>query len=491
MSLLLGIDLGTSAVKAALLDAETGVCVASSVIPDQEIPRSSPEPGWTEQSPDDWWDATCAAILSLPAELRSRVTGIGIAYQMHGLVLIDRNGEAVRPAIIWSDGRALSSGEKLLAEIGSAAAKTLLNRPGNFTASKLRWVRDSEPENFNKVWKAMLPGDYIAYRLSGQATTTSTGLSEMIAWDYEQEGVSKKVWSAAGGTDEMLPSLVPIFGEQGHLASDQAKALGLPAGVSLCYRAGDQPNNALSLNVLEPGEVAATVGTSGVLYGVTEKIASDPRERVNTFLHVNHKKETARLGVLSCVNGAGSFYSWVRRALAAGSFQELNVLAEKSEIGARGLLALPYGNGPERSLGNKGPGAQFVNIDVNRHSREDMARASQEGIVFAMRLGAEVFGELGQKPTRIRAGTGNMFKSPLFCQTFADNMAADLELYETDGAVGAARGAGIGAGLFGFKEAFRGLEKIATYRPDPATGERYRQVYGHWKQQLDLAMENL
>jgi len=486
MSYLLGIDIGTSAVKASLLDTSTGLAAASSPIPDMEIPRYVLSPGWCEQEPNDWWEATREAVLALPKEMRAQVIGIGIAYQMHGLVLIDKAGRPLRRSIIWSDARATACGEHLYDEIGADSFAALLNRPGNFTAAKLRWVRENEPEILTRVWRAILPGDYIAYRLTGEAVTTSTGLSEMMAWDFTHNALYSPIWEAAGASLDTAPPLVPIFGPQGKVSDGIATDLGLPNGTPVTYRAGDQPNNALSLNVLEPGEMAATAGTSGVLYGVAGQVRHDPRERVNTFLHVNHLPSTPRLGSLLCVNGAGGFYSWVRKTFQVASFPELNALAEAGEIGARGLIALPYGNGAERSLANRAPGAALFGIDVNRHGLPDIARAAQEGVLFALRYGADALEELGGPIRLIRAGSSNMFKSELFCQSFATVMNADLELLETDGALGAARGAGIGVGVFKtFPEAFVGLRKLTTYHPRPGDQGAYTQAYAAWKAKLE------
>lgn len=470
--MLLGIDLGTSAIKVSLFDPAGGRLIASATS-DGEIPRSAPEPNWCEQDPEDWWAATLQALSKLPADSRQKVTAIGISYQMHGLVLLGDDGKPVRPSIIWSDGRAVSSGTALADEVDW---KPLLNRPGNFTMAKLRWVRDHEGDL--KPWKAMLPGDYLAYRLSGDAVTTTTGLSEMIAWDFVAQAPCNQIWERAWSAS-LMPDLVPIFGDQGRVTPAAAGETGLPAGARICYRAGDQPNNALSLNVFHPGELAAVAGTSGVLYGVTDQPTLDPQERVNTFLHVNDQPDQSRLGVLLCVNGAGGFYSWVRRLLGVASFDELNGLAAGSQPGANGVVAIPYGNGPERSLGNRNPGAGFSNVDVNRHGREDVARAAMEGIVFAMRYGADVLGEMGLRTSVVKAGDGSMFKSELFQKIFATVIGAELQILETDGSLGAARAAGVGSGTFrNLEEAFRTLRVLKQVSPESWD---YESVYQKWR----------
>lgn len=468
----LGIDLGTSAIKVSLLDPLSQRCLASATSPG-EIHRHAPQPNWCEQNPEDWWRATVQALAKLPSDLLAKTTAVGITYQMHGLVLIDRDGKVVRPSIIWSDGRAVESGERLASEVDW---KPMLNRPGNFTMAKLRWVRDHEGEI--KPWRAFLPGDYLAYRLTGDAVTTSTGLSEMIAWDFERRSPSETIWDAAWSR-ELMPDLVPIFGEQGRVTARAESETGIPAGAHITYRAGDQPNNALSLNVFEPGEIAAVAGTSGVLYGVTDKPTLDPLERVNTFLHVNDSPEAPRLGVLLCVNGAGGFYSWVRKMLGVESFEELNQLASSVPAGADGVLAVPYGNGPERSLGNRNPGAGFVGVDVNRHGRGELARAAMESIAFAMQYGADVLSEMGLCTRVVRAGEGSMFKSRLFREIFASVIGAEVQILDTDGSLGAARAAGYGNRDFGsLEEAFGSIRVIDRAEPEVD----YAAVYGRWRE---------
>lgn len=431
----------------------------------------SPQPGWAEQNPEMWWRATLEALDQLPEEDRKKVQAIGISYQMHGLVLVDESLNPTRPSIIWCDGRATDYGTKI-----GASFDAHLNRPGNFTLAKLRWVVENEPDVARKSAKAMLPGDYLAARLTSRATTTNTGLSEMIAWNFAERRPSTEAWESAGGRPDQMPELVPIFGDQGCLSTEIA---GIPAGIPVTYRAGDQPNNALSLNVFNPGELAAVAGTSGVLYGVTAAPKCDPRERVNPFLHVNDAEEHPRLGVLLCINGAGAFYAWLRQSLNL-SFDELNALAAQSKPGANGVIAIPYGNGPERSLGNRNPGAGFHGIDVNRHGPADLARAALEGIAFAMRYGADVLGEMGMRTETIKAGDGSMFRSPFFRQIFADALGAKLEILDTNGALGAARAAGVGVGYWTLEDAFRGLRVIDRAQPNHSL----ESAYARWRETL-------
>lgn len=476
---LLGVDVGTSAVKVALVDAETGAVVATGQSPQTgEVPLSSPRPGWAEQDPDHWWQHFVEAVTGLGGRVRE-VVAVGVAYQMHGLVLLDGAGQVVRPAVIWCDGRAVETGAALAERVGrDECLREALNTPGNFTVAKAAWVRDNEPETFARAKHMVLPGDDVARRLTGRAATTPGGLSEMAAWSFASGRPFAGLLEAAG-VAHLVPEVVPTFGDQGHVTPDASAVTGVPTGTPVTYRAGDQPNNALSLGVLQAGEAAATAGTSGVVYVVSDQARPDPRERVNPFLHVNGKT-----GTLLCVNGAGSFYSWVRRTVCPGmAFDDMNRLAAEAPAGADGLVALPYGNGAERSLGNVAPGAAFIGLDFARHGRPHIVRAGMEGVAFAFRHGVEAMAGLGSQVTSVRAGRANMFLSPLFAQVFADVTQCEVRLYDTDGAVGAARGAGIGLGVWREPaDAFHALSEVGRHTPrDPGA---YDGLYKQWRAAL-------
>jgi xylulokinase len=475
----LGIDIGSSSVKVAVFDASTGRCLASTQMPTDEMAISSPQKGWAEQDPDMWWSYFVDAAKQLSATVTmSEIKAIGITYQMHGLVTIDGNGAVVRPSIIWCDSRAVSLGNQAMEKIGTEKClQHHLNSPGNFTASKLAWVKENEPELFGRIRKVMLPGDYIAYKLSGETTTTAQGLSEGILWDFKEEQVSETVLNQYGLSKELLARQVPCFGHQSALSRDAANLLGVKEGTPITYRSGDQPNNAFSLNVLNPGEIAATAGTSGVVYGVSSRIAYDPQSRVNTFMHVNHTTPDPRLGVLLCINGTGILNSWMRRNATKNlSYVQMNELAAQAPTGSDGLTILPFGNGAERVLGNRELGAHIQNINFNLHSTAHMLRAAQEGIAFSMQYGVEVMKTVGVTPTIIRAGIANLFQSDLFAQTVADITGATIELYNTNGAIGAARGAALGAGYYSTpSEAFSTLkvEKVVAPQSNPMLQEAY------------------
>lgn len=485
---LIGYDIGSSSVKASLVEAESGRCVASAFYPKTEAPIIARQPGWAEQEPDSWWqylkEAT-ADIMRAAQAKGDEVAAIGISYQMHGLVCVDKQGRALRPAIIWCDSRAVPYGERALAAIGEGRCLgRLLNSPGNFTASKLAWVKEHEPELYSQIDKMMLPGDYIAMRLTGEARTTVSGLSEGICWDFVENSLSADVMSHYGFDSLMIPALCPTFGVQGEVTVTVAAELGLAAGIPVTYRAGDQPNNALSLGVLEPGEIASTAGTSGVVYGVLGNVAYDPKSRVNTFAHVNHTAEQIRLGVLLCINGTGILNSWLRRNIlpSAISYDEMNNIASSVPIGADGLSILPFGNGAERVLENQAPGCSLHGLNFNLHHRGHMLRAAQEGIAFAFKYGIEVMEQMGMEVKRIHAGCANMFLSPLFRQTLANVTGSTINLYDTDGSIGAARGAGIGAGIYrNPREAFATLQQLAVIEPHAADVEATMEAYERWK----------
>ncbi len=487
MEYLLGIDVGSSSVKASLLEASSGRCAGSSFYPRTEQKILAPQPGFAEQDPQCWYDCAKDAVRDTMKQTGAQteeVKAIGIAYQMHGLVCVDKNKNVLRPAIIWCDSRAVPYGKAAFEAIGAEKCLGhLMNSPGNFTAAKLAWVKKNEPALYAKTDKIMLPGDWLAMKLTGEVRTTVSGLSEGIFWDFKTEKPARLVLDQFGFAPTLLPDLVPTFGNQGGLTAAAAAEFGLKAGTPVSYRGGDQPNNALSLNVLNPGEIAATAGTSGVVYGVTNKKKFDPQSRVNTFAHINHTAADPRLGVLLCINGTGILKAWVKRLLGDVSYDEINALAEAAPVGSGGLTILPFGNGAERMLGNRNIGAQIAGLDFNRHTREHLCRALQEGVVFSFMYGMEVMKETGIEIKTIRAGFANMFMSDVFCETLAGVSGATIELYETDGSLGAARGAGVGAGIYGsFKEAFQTLEKRKEVFP---VSGKYAEAYAAWKRHLD------
>lgn len=489
---LLGYDIGSSSVKASLVNVDSGKCVASSFFPKTEAEIKAVQPGWAEQDPDSWWSylkSATHAVMTESGVAANDIAAIGISYQMHGLVCVDKDQQILRPAIIWCDSRAVPYGQKAFETLGEATCLShLLNSPGNFTASKLAWVKEHEPEIYEKIDKIMLPGDYIAMKMSGTICTTISGLSEGMLWDFKKNEIASLLMDYYGFDSKLIPEIKPTFSEQGRVNNWAAKELGLKEGTPITYRAGDQPNNALSLNVFNPGEIASTAGTSGVVYGVNGEVNYDPKSRVNTFAHVNHTVNQTRLGVLLCINGTGILNSWVKRVVSPSgiSYNDMNDLASQTPIGSGGVSILPFGNGAERMLENREIGCSIHGVNFNLHGKHHIIRAAQEGIVFSFKYGIDIMERMGIPVQKIHAGHANMFLSPIFRETLAGITGATIELYDTDGSVGAAKGAGMGVGIYkDNNDAFASLEKLAVIEPSSKYRTEYDEAYARWKEALE------
>lgn len=491
--LLLGIDIGTSSVKVSVVDAATQRCLSSASYPETEAEIISHQAGWAEQSPDQWWKYVQQAILKCHAHGKysaADIGSIGIAYQMHGLVLVDRDGNVLRDAIIWCDSRAVEIGNQAFESIGSERClEHLLNSPGNFTASKLAWVKEHEPAVYEKIHQVLLPGDFIAMKMTGTTTTTVSALSEGVFWDFKAEEISSDVLQYFGFDRSLFPAIQPVFSSHGTITNQVAEQLQLPKGIPVSYKAGDQPNNALALQVMQPGEVATTAGTSGVIYGINDTLAYDQQSRINSFAHVNHTHEQNRIGVLLCINGTGIFNRWLKNISGAQfNYATMNELASSVAIGAEGLYALPFGNGAERILNNQIIGGQFTGLNFNLHGTAHLVRSVQEGIAFAMRYGFDIMRENGMNPSVVRAGKANLFLSDVFTQAFASVNNVAVEFYEGDGSIGAALGAGIGAGVYSNpNEAFSERKSISI--TEPLHAAVYDELYYGWREQLELQLQ--
>ncbi len=486
----MGYDVGSSSIKATLMDAATGKVLGAATSPDRELDILAPQIGWAEQAPSTWWEHVKNATAKIKSNVSfdpADVKAIGISYQMHGLVCVDKGRQVLRPSIIWCDSRAVAVGDKAAADIGpDKCLKHLFNLPGNFTASKLRWVRENEPDVYAKIDKIMLPGDYVAMQMTDQIRTTASGLSEGIMWDFTADALADFVLDNYEIDSSLIPETAGTFAVQGELTKAAADELGLSAGTPVSYRAGDQPNNALSLSVLEPGEIAVTAGTSGVVYGVSDNKSYDKQSRVNVFVHVNHQSSAPRYGVLLCLNGTGILNSWLKHNFSGGlDYPEMNTLAAQAPVGSEGLVILPYGNGAERTLVNRNIGASIHGWNFNVHKQPHILRAAQEGIVFALNYGLGIMRDMGIEMKTVKAGHANMFLSPLFAEAFATVTGATVELYNTDGSQGAARGAGIGAGIYkDASEAFAGLAPVKQIEPNAELAAAYKGAYGAWESVL-------
>lgn len=486
----IGIDLGSSSVKIALVEQDSGEPLAVVQEPEKEMSIDAAQKGWAEQDPEDWWYHVCQGIKKIKTLhnlSNEQIRGMGIAYQMHGLVIVDEKGNALRKSIIWCDSRAVMIGEKAYDDLGQEFCdKQLLNSPANFTASKLRWVKENEPEIFSRIHKFMLPGDYIAFRFSEEINTTLSGLSEGIFWDFKKDSVSTELLEYYGISEKLVPDLVETFSVQSTVSKKGEEESGIKEGTPILYRAGDQPNNALSLNVFHPGEVAATGGTSGVMYAITDSLSAKECARVNNFAHVNyHKHAVKNIGKLLCINGAGIQYRWLMNNLAVESYEEMNHLASQVEIGSDGACIIPFGNGAERMLLNKEIGTRIVNLNLNRHHKGHLCRAALEGIAFSFVYGFELMQRDGIQPSVIRAGNDNLFRSDIFANSIATLIQQEIEIYDTTGAIGAARACSLKDGNYETFSSFMKSDHIKTFVPHNDSS-LYQKAYQNWKKELEL-----
>ena len=493
MNYYLGLDIGSSSIKTALVEISSGKSIGIVQEPKEEMSMFAQKNGWAEQNPNDWWLHICNAITKLKKQYnisRTQIKGIGISYQMHGLVLVDKKGNPLRKSIIWCDSRAVENGNKAFLKIGKKkCASQLLNAPGNFTASKLKWVKENEPEIYKQIYKFMLPGDYVAYKFSNKINTTISGLSEGIFWDFKNDTIADFLLDHYGIDKSLVPDIVDTFGVQSLVDEKGEEESGIASGTPIYYRAGDQPNNALSLNVFNPGEVAATGGTSGVVYAVTDSLSAKESSRVNNFAHVNYKKgATPRIGKLLCINGAGIQYRWLLNNLAVSSYEEMNTLALEIPVGSDGVCLIPFGNGAERMLNNKEVGTRIVNMNLNNHHKGHMCRAALEGIAFSFVYGMEIMKSDGIKASVIRAGNDNLFRSEIFANTVATLIEQEIEIYNTTGAIGAARAANLHKGDFeSFGKLIMDNDHVMTFIPFKDK-KPYLDAYKKWKKELELVL---
>lgn len=487
---LLGYDIGSSSIKASLLNADTGELISSAFSPKQEMKIDSPKSGWAEQHPNTWWENVINATKEILTDIDNnyKIHGIGISYQMHGLVLVDKKQEVLYPSIIWCDSRSVETGQNISSQVGAdECLNSYLNLPGNFTASKLKWIKDNLPDVYKKIYKFMLPGDFIAMKLTGKITTTVSGLSEGIMWNFDKQEPAYELFEKLGLDKNFIADIVPTFGEQGKVTETAAKQLGIQEGIPVTYRAGDQPNNALSLNVIRDGEVAATAGTSGVVYGVTYDKFIDQASRVNSFAHVNYTKDEPSTGVLLCINGTAILYRWLKTEMFGNhyTYEEMNKLCGEVTEGSDGLFTLPFGNGAERILENQNVQSGLIGIDFNKHRIKHIIRSGFEGIVFSFRYGLKIMKENGMDINIVKVGNANLFLSKEFAQIFASACNVDVEIYNTDGAQGAARGAGIGCKFYeNYDTAFNNLKKIGHIKPNADKVKKYDEFYKEWEKIL-------
>lgn len=483
----LGIDVGSSSIKFAIVSIETGEGLGIIKEPKKELSVKAQKPGWAEQDPQEWWKLTCTGIKRILKETqiqKEQIKGIGIAYQMHGLVVVNKKGKVLRNSIIWCDSRAVEIGEKAYHDLGKPHCNSnFLNSPANFTASKLRWVQEKEPELYGQIDKFMLPGDYLAFRFSGEINTTISGLSEGIFWNFKTDTIANKILDYYNISEKLIPNIVATNSIQSKVSKKGAGESGLAEGTPILYRAGDQPNNALSLNVFHPGEIAATGGTSGVIYAVTDNLSAEECDKVNNFAHVNYSNLTKNIGKLLCINGAGIQYRWLLNNLDVKDYEEMNNLAAQVGIGAERVSIIPFGNGAERMLSNRIVGTHILNLDLNRHHKGHLCRAALEGIAFSFVYGFEIMQSDGIEPSIIKSGNDNLFRSKIFSNTIASLIGQPIEIYDTTGAVGAARACTITNGNYDTFSSFMENDYVTTFFPSKKRSA-YQEAYSIWKKEL-------
>ena len=488
----LGIDLGSSSVKTSLFDSTSGKSVDSCTYPSSEMEIISKEDGWAEQDPNYWWDCILKTFENLSEKNDFKlVRSIGISYQMHGLVVLDKNNNLIYNSIIWCDSRAVKIGQRAESELESSILENkILNSPGNFTASKLRWLKENRSDVYDQISKIMLPGDYIVFKLTNKISTTPMGLSEGILWDFHSDKLSEDVLEYYNIDRKLIPEIVDSVGNQGTISDDVRDRFGFDNDVKVTYRAGDQPNNALALNVFDNGEVAASGGTSGVIYSITKDINSKEPSRINHFAHVNYNDNNKSIGKLLCINGAGIQYRWLRNHSVGKSYEKMNEAASSIPVGSEGISVIPFGNGAERMLNNKNIGTHICNINLNQHSHGHLYRSSLEGIAFSFMYGMEILKNDNALINVVRAGNDNLFRSKIFANTVATLIGHEIEIYNTTGAFGAARASGVmNDNLDSFRKKITKNDHVMTFLPLKNTSE-YEDAYSRWKEDLQGILKN-
>lgn len=468
----IGVDLGTSSVKILVMDAEGNIIKETT----NHYPLNFPKPLWSEQNPQDWLEQSLIGIKESIASLdASKVDAIGFSGQMHGLVLLDEHDSVIRPAILWNDQRSTKETDYLNEEIG---IDRLTNYTGNiafpgFTAPKLLWVKENEPEHFERIRKIMLPKDYLAYKMTGSFSTDYADASGTLYLDVESKEWSKSMMDIMGISEKVLPKLYESYESIGLLNKDVSEYLGTGA-VKVIIGSGDQACAAVGGGVVSKGRCTISLGTSGVVFIHSDTFIKDPNNGLHAFCHANGDYH-----LMGCMlSAAGSLKWWVEEVLKSDDYNHL--VDEASDVPIdNGLYFLPYLMG-ERSPHND-PDARGVFWGLNlTHGRAGMTRAVIEGVSFALRDSFEIVKSLDQPVDEIRINGGGS-KNDFWCQMIADVLGTKVVRLETDAgpAYGAAILAAVGAGKF--KSVKEACDKLITttdsFIPDPLNVERYNKKY--------------
>jgi len=422
---------------------------------EEHQPFASPQIGWAEQHPEDWWRASCIAIRKVIASanlLAEEIACVGFSGQMHGAVILDERGSVVRPALIWCDVRTEKQCRDLTAKIGQDRLIQLTCNPAlaNFTITKLLWVRENEPENWKRVRAVMLPKDYVRFRLTGERATDMADASGTLLLDVAHRRWSQEMLEAAEIDERLLPSLHESPTVCGNISSKGARQSGLRAGTPVVAGAGDQAAGATGMGIVTAGTVSATIGTSGVVFAATDRPALDPRGRVHTFCHAI----PGRWHVMGVTQAAGLSLRWFRDTFGTNSsgvhesYDQLTAEAAKIPAGSDGLLWTPYLMGERTPHLDSNARGALVGLTAS-HTRAHVVRAILEGVAFSLRDTFTLFREMKVPVSSIRLGGGGA-RSPLWRQIQADVYGHAVEIVEADegAAYGAALLAGVGAGLW-------------------------------------------
>jgi len=478
----LGIDVGTGGSRAVLIDS-AGQIVASETI--EHVPFASPETGWAEQDPDDWWRASTAAIravLSKDNINRESIAAIGLSGQMHGAVLLDEKDQVIRPSIIWCDQRSDIQCRQLTEQIGASRLIELTCNPAltGFTLPKVLWVKDHEPEYWRRIRSLLLPKDYVRFRLTGEKATDVADASGTLLLDVSARRWSKTMLEAAELDDNVLPALFESQQITGTVSESASEQTGLRAGTPVVAGAGDQAAGAVGMGIVKPGSVSATIGTSGVVFAATNNPALDPRGRVHTFCHAIPN----RWHVMGVTQGAGLSLRWFRDQFGGDSYEELTADAAKVPAGANNLLWAPYLMGERTPHLDPNARAALVGLTAS-HTRGHIVRAVLEGVAFSLRDSFEIFREMNVPVESIRLGGGGA-RSKLWRQIQADiyRHAVDIVQAEEGAAYGAALLAGVGGGLWkSVEDACADVVRVVDrIEPNPAAVKVLDPLYRSYRE---------
>ncbi len=472
-----GIDLGTSAVKLLLMD-ETGKILK---IVSKEYPIFFPHPGWSEQRPEDWYEQTMAGLAELFADCdRSRVAGISFGGQMHGLVILDENDQVIRPALLWNDGRTYEECDYLNNVIGKEKLSEYTANISftGFTAPKILWVKNKEPENFAKIAKIMLPKDYIAYRLSGVHCTDVSDASGMLLFDVKNRCWSKEMLEICGIREEQMAKIFESYEPVGTILPELAAQLGIPETVKIAAGAGDNAAAAVGTGTVGDGMCNISLGTSGTIFISSEKFGVDKFNALHAFAHAD-----GHYHLMGCMLSAASCNKWWMDEIIGTK----DYAAEQAAIGKLGenhVFFLPYLMGERSPHNNPNARATFIGMTMDT-TRADMTQAVLEGVAFALRDSLEVAKALGLKIERTKICGGGA-KSPLWKKIIANvlNLRVDVIESEEGPALGGAMLAAVACGEFASVEdaAAKLVHIIDTVEPDPELVEKYEARYAQFKE---------